>query len=189
MNQWRNKNCYRRNTVTTEIHSLKVVFAFMDQVTVCQVSFGCAEKWNKVCDQVHLFAQSLYPSFQRNPQCSGQLSILHWQHLNLYTEFQMPGLATWTWRRTVLHTKSGILHECVHLQEKEKTAAEWCWLNIMEKFPFYFDTAITGVRWHLELLPRPWPRGLQQTKLLRQECFRLNTSIGWGKEDIYSFSW
>lgn len=44
-------------------------------------------------------------------------------------------------------------------------------INITEKLPFYFDTAIAGVWWHMEVLPRPQPRGLQQTNLLPQRTF------------------
>lgn len=51
----------------------------------------------------------------------------------------------------------------------------------MEKLPFCFDTAVTGVWWHLEVPSRPQPRGLQQTNLLPQEHFGLNTETGWGK--------
>lgn len=58
---------------------------------------------------------------------------------------------------------------------------EWCWHEHYGESPFLFYKAVTGLCWHMEVMPRTQLRGLQPTNLLSQEYYGLNTKIGWGK--------
>lgn len=134
-------------------------------------------------DQVHRFVQFLYISFQRKPQFGRQLPILPplAAFKRVYTALGAwtgpPGLEAGPYYTPRVGDFINVC-TCKRKRKQQQNDAD---MNIMEKLPFYFDTAITGVWWHLEVLPNPQPRGLQQINLLPEEHFRLNTKAGWGK--------
>lgn len=147
---------------------------------VTKVLWLCWEM-KQVRDQVHYFAQSLHPSFQRKPRLGGSCpSSLPWQHLNPYTHLWVPGLGHLAWSSKCYTPRVGDFTNVCICKRKRKQQQNDAGMNIMEKLSFCFDTAITGVWWLLEVLPRPQPRGLEQTNLLPKGTFFVWTP-GWGK--------